>query len=93
MSRDVVIRIKVGEDLPEEIRDLVNILDESHKPGWQLKIPGWRIGQRSLSERAISLMLDSIRVRSSTKAAEVAENQEIKSKTKPVASEDGNPFG
>jgi hypothetical protein len=88
--KEIVIRIKISNDSPEEIAALGEILNEKKKPGWHTKISGWRTGQRALSERALSLMLEGVRFREST-VKENPSNATEKTMTKPVLEE--NPFG
>ena len=61
--REIIIKFKVSDDMPEEICELAQILTETKKPSWQRKFSGWRTGQRGLSERALVLMLDAVRFR------------------------------
>lgn len=88
--KEIVIRIKVSEDNPDEISNLTEILTEKKKPGWHTKIAGWRTGQRALSERALSLMLEGVRFRES-KNKENKSNVTEKSERESVLEE--NPFG
>ena len=92
MNRELVIRIKVGSDSPHEIRELADLLGETAKPGWQLKIQGWRNGQRSLSDRAIALMLDAIKVRSAADGIKVTDSETAIVK-QPMKIQEENPFG
>lgn len=65
-QKELVIRIKLNEDSSSELQALARLLDESDKPGFQKDIIGWRTGQRSLTDRAIALMLDAYRKRAET---------------------------
>ena len=92
MSKEVVIRIKASDEHADELKSLVDILTEVSKPEWRTRLPGWRAGPRSLSERAIALMLEA--VRSNTAAVPAAKL----SIARPGAlhskeNEDENPFG
>lgn len=88
--KEVVIRIKVSEDNPDEISNLTEILTERKKPGWHTQISGWRTGQRALSERALSLMLEGMRFRESQ-----MKNHSSNTPQKPNRNEkiEENPFG
>lgn len=61
--KQIVIRINLSEDLPDEIHQLALILSEKKKFHGHKKISGWRTGKRALSERGLALMLDSIKIR------------------------------
>jgi len=64
-ERELVIRIRLDEDTPNDVRALVAVLTEDEKPEWRKKLFGWRSGPKGLSSRAIALMVEAQRKQSS----------------------------
>jgi len=92
VSKEVVIRIKASDELADDLKSLVEILTETSKPEWRTRLPGWRAGQRSLSERAIALMLDA--VRSNSKSDIAAQPNPLRSgASRSKSNDEENPFG